>query len=202
MKKLIVALSMVMAFGASAANYKEGVHYQVLKSESFNAPNSVVKIYSVNCPFCYKYELGVIPNMVKNLPEGMTYDAYHITTKPPFGKEKASVIAVAKTLGQDQYKKVKMAYYARYHDQKLKFDTAGEVIDFGINLLGISHSEFDAKLASDSVVALLKQWDQGVEIAKIQGIPALVVDGKYLINTKSITSLTMLDDLVAELAQK
>ncbi len=202
-KKALALSALFLSLSASAANYKEGTHYLDLKENSFKADNQIVKIYSANCPFCYKYEQAVIPNMVKNLPSGMTYDAYHITTKPPFGKEKATVIAVGKVLGDAQYKKVKMSLYARYHDQNKKFSNADEVYEFGAKELGMSKADFMQKAAAPEVKALLKKWDDaGVEVAKIQGIPALVVNGKYLIKTSEIRSMGMLDELIKELAAK
>ncbi len=202
-KKALALSALFLSLSASAANYKEGDHYIDLKDNAFKADNQIVKVYSANCPFCYKYEKAVIPNMVKNLPSGMTYDAYHITTKPPFGEEKATVIAVAKVLGDAQYKKAKMSLYARYHDQHKKFAKSEEVYEFGAKELGLSIADFKQKAAAPEVKALLKKWDDGgVEVAKIQGIPALVVNGKYLIKTSSIRSMDMLDDLIKELSTK
>lgn len=209
MKRLFkTSISAMMLLGACSAgmamasDFKEGKHYLTLGSEAFKADNQVVKIYSTNCPFCYKYEKAVIPNYVKNLPGGVEYDAYHITTKPPFGKEKASVVAVAKTIGAAEYNKVKMAYYKHIHDDKIKFESGEEAVSFGLSAGGISKSDFDQKVKSQEVQSLLAKWDQGVAVAKIKGIPAIVVDGKYLINTQSVTSMKMLDELTAELLEK
>ncbi len=202
-KKSLLALgALVLSCSVSAAKYNEGEHYQLLGDASFNAPNQVVKVYSVNCPFCYKYDKSVTPGMVKNLPDGVTFDAYHITTKPPLGKEKALVLAFAQTQSEKAFKKAKMAYYKHYHDDKIHFDNGDEAIAFGLNAAGLSQADFDAAKNSPEVQALINKWDQGLAVAKIQGIPAIVVNGKYLINTKSIRSMKMLDELVAELAAK
>ncbi|MCG9695375.1 thiol:disulfide interchange protein DsbA/DsbL [Shewanella sp. Isolate11] len=203
LKKLLTVSTLFLSLAATAGDYKEGTHYIDLADKSFKADNQVVKIYSANCPFCYKYEKAVMPNMIKNLPSGMSYDAYHISTKPPFGEEKATVIAVAKVLGDTEYKKTKMALYARYHDKHEKFTNTEEVYDFGAKELNLSKADFMQKAGSPEVKALLKKWDDaGVEIAKIQGIPAIVVNGKYLIKTSSIRSMTMLDELIADLSKK
>ena len=48
--------------------------------------------------------------------------------------------------------------------------------------------------------ALVKAWaDSTYDVAKIQGVPAFVVNGKYLIMTKSIRSLDGMVELVKEL---
>lgn len=203
MKRILtLAAASVLALSAHAADFVEGKHYIDLGESAFKADQQVVKVYSTNCPFCFKYEKAVIPTFEKHLPDGVTYDAYHITTKPPFGVEKAAAVAVAKTLGESEYKAVKMAFYQRLHDQKQKFNDASEVTAFAIDKMGIDQATFNAKANSDEVKALLKKWDQGVAVAKVKGIPAIVVNGKYLIITQSVTSMTMLDDLTAELLAK
>ncbi len=202
-KKSLLALgALVLSCSVSAAKFSEGEHYQLLGDASFNAPNQVTKVYSVNCPFCYKYDKSVTPGMVKNLPNGVTFDAYHITTKPPLGNEKALVLAYAQTKSEKAFKAAKMAYYKHYHDDKIHFANGDEAITFGLKAAGLDKAGFDAAKNSPEVQELLKKWDQGVAVAKIQGIPAIVVNGKYLINTKSIRSMKMLDELVAELAAK
>ncbi|HDS1199130.1 thiol:disulfide interchange protein DsbA/DsbL [Shewanella algae] len=186
-----------------ALDLEEGNHYQVLpESVQFQADKQVTKIFSVNCPFCYKYEKSVIPGMVKNLPSTINYDAYHISSKSPFGAEASEVLAVAKTVGEAKYKAAKMALYAKIHDEKTKFATGDELIRFGLSQAGISQEEFNRLKGTPEVKQLLAKWDQGIAIAKIQGIPALVVNGKYLINTKSIRSMPMLDEMILELSKK
>lgn len=202
MKKSLIAIAatLFLSFGAHAAT--EGVEYQVLPEVAqFNAPNSVIKIYSINCPFCYKYEKAGIPNE-GILPKGVEMDQFHITTKPPFGVEKSQALAIALTKSEADYKKVKTAYYDMYHVKKKKFTSSEATIAHALPLLGMSASEFATASQQPEVKAIMTKWDQGVEVAKIQGIPAITVNGKYLINTKSITSMDMLKSLIAELSQK
>lgn len=202
LKKTIAFAALFLSFATSADTYQEGTHYQALDAAKFNAPNKVVKIYSVNCPFCYKYDKGVIPGMVKNLPSGVTYDDYHIATKPPLGDEKSLVLAYALSQSNDAFKQVKAAYYKHYHDDKARFASGEEAITFGLKAANLKRADFDANKNSPEVQKTLTKWDLGNEVAKIQGIPAIVVNGKYLINTKSIRNMKMLDEMIAELAAK
>ncbi|ABV89333.1 thiol:disulfide interchange protein DsbA/DsbL [Shewanella pealeana] len=203
MKKTLTAIAatLFLSFGAHAAT--EGVEYQVLPEVAqFNAPNQVVKIYSINCPFCYKYEKAGIPND-KLMPAGSTLDQYHITSKPPFGVEKSTALAIAKEIkGEKTFKQLKDKYYDQYHVKKVKFKDADSTIAFTLDTLGMSRAEFDTYAKDPKVKQLMTKWDQGVEVAKIQGVPAITVNGKYLINTKSIRSMDMLKELIAELSAK
>lgn len=203
MKKSLIAVaaSFMLAFGANAAT--EGVEYQVLpESAQFNAPNQVVKIYSINCPFCYKYEKAGIPNE-SLVPAGSTLDQYHITTKPPFGAEKSTALAIAKQIKGDKvFKQLKNKYYDQYHVKKVKFKDSDSTIAFSLDVLGMDRAQFDKYAQDPQVKALIAKWDQGDAVSKIQGIPAITVNGKYLINTKSIRSMDMLKELIAELSAK
>ncbi|MCL1147299.1 thiol:disulfide interchange protein DsbA/DsbL [Shewanella marinintestina] len=203
MKKSLIAIAatLFLSFGANAAT--EGVEYQILpEAAQFNAPNQVVKIYSINCPFCYKYEKAGIPNE-KLLPAGSTLDQFHITSKPPFGVEKSTALAIAKEIKGDKvFKQLKDKYYDQYHVKKVKFKDADSTIAFTLDTLGMSRAEFDKYAQDPKVKQLMTKWDQGVEVAKIQGVPAITVNGKYLINTKSIRSMDMLKELIAELSAK
>lgn len=197
----ILASALLLSFSANAA-FTEGVEFQTLPTEAqFNSPNSVIKIYSINCPFCYKYEKAGIPNN-DILPKGIEMDQFHIKTKPPFGLEKSQALAIALTKSEADFKKVKAAYYDMYHVKKKKFTSSDETIEFALPLLNMSKSEFVTASQATDVKAFMDKWDQGVEVAKIQGIPAITVNGKYLINTKSITSMDMLKSLISELSQK
>ncbi|MDR2790535.1 MAG: hypothetical protein LBB59_06125 [Campylobacteraceae bacterium] len=55
---------------------------------------------------------------------------------------------------------------------------------------------------SEEAKNILSEWEASYEIAKIQGVPAFIVNGKYLIYTKSITSIEKMVELIKELAQK
>lgn len=203
MKKALVSIAatLFLSFGAHAAT--EGVEYQALpKSVQFDAPHQVVKIYSINCPFCYKYERAGIPSK-KSLPQGTSLDQYHLATKPPFGKEKTVALAIAESFKSEAvFKSLKKKYYAQYHVKKQKFKDADSTINFALDILDMSRADFDQYAKKPEVTKLMDKWAKGVKIAKIQGIPAITVNGKYLINTKKISSMKMLEELIAELSAK
>ena len=66
----------------------------------------------------------------------------------------------------------------------------------------MSDADYDKALDSARAQEILKTWDESYDVAKIQGVPAFVVNGKYLIMTKSITSLDGMAQLIEELLKK
>ena len=66
----------------------------------------------------------------------------------------------------------------------------------------MSDADYNKALDSARAQEILKIWDESYDVAKIQGVPAFVVNGKYLIMTKSINSLDGMTQLVEELLKK
>lgn len=49
----------------------------------------------------------------------------------------------------------------------------------------MSRADFEAALKDPAVQETLEKWKAAYDVAKIQGVPAYVVNGKYLIYTKT-----------------
>ena len=101
------------------------------------------------------------------------------------------------------FKKAKDAIYKAYHKKGERW-AAGEdaFLKTGLDAAGISADEFAKNRKNADVQALADAWKPSYDAAKIQGIPAYVVNGKYLIMTKSIRSIDGMVSLIGELAKK
>ncbi|WOT06171.1 thioredoxin domain-containing protein [Shewanella youngdeokensis] len=189
-----LAAALLMTFTVSAA--------EVIEIDTPALDNTVQKVYSVYCPFCYKYEKAVTPNLIKNLPAGTEFQAICLENKGELGVESCEVLAAAATINHKTYKKAKHAMYAAVHDQKLKNvkgSTAvkGDLAAIGLKAAGMSQAEFKAALATPAAQDKLA-YDRTIAltIAKIKGIPAIVVGGNKMIDTSTITSLANLDETI------
>ena len=103
------------------------------------------------------------------------------------------------------FKKAKFAYYKAYHDKKERWGDGKDPEAFlktGLDAAGISKADFEAALNDPQVTGLLANWDASYDVAKIQGVPAFVVNGKYLIYTAKITSIDAMAQLIEELLKK
>ena len=99
--------------------------------------------------------------------------------------------------GRDPYaadamhKKAKFALYKAYHDKKQRWDDGADAFR-ATALRGRRHVQgrFRRQKNDPKVQALVKAWaDSTYDVAKIQGVPAFVVNGKYLLKTASIRSI-------------
>lgn len=89
--------------------------------------------------------------------------------------------------------KAKFAYYAAYHDKKERWSDGKDPAAFiktGLDAAGMSQADFDAALQDPTVQQTLEKWKAAYDVAKIQGVPAYVVNGKYLIYTRVSNPLT------------
>ena len=205
-RKMLVGFcaAVFSAVVAHAAPLKEGTDYTTLKNPLPNAKNTVIEVYSYACPFCFKYS-KFIPEIAKSLPSGATFKPYHLEQKGDYGKVASEIFAVLIVRDQAKgvdilseqagFRKAEEAYFNEYHKKNNRWGGGKNPDSFlqtGLSAAGITKAEFEAGLKDPKVQALLKDWEASYEIATIQGVPAFVVNGKYLIYTKSIASL---DDL-------
>lgn len=214
-KVLLSVSAIAMSLSIANADVKEGTDYVVLKEEIPNAQNTVIEVYSYACPFCYKYS-KFIPEIIKNLPKGVTFKPYHLEQKGDYGKQASQVYAVAmakdKKAGIDindtdksSFQKAEHAYFEQYHAKKNRWKDGKDVDGFlktGLDVAGISLEEFNKALDDADVKAILTEWEASYNVATIQGVPAFIVNGKYLIYTKSISSLQDLESKIQELLKK
>lgn len=96
--------------------------------------------------------------------------------------------------------KAKNALYVAYHKKGERW-TSGEdaFLKTLTDATGLSLATFRAAQHDPQVLALCEVWKESYDVAKIQGIPDYVVNGKYLIMTKNIRGLDQMVDLIKAL---
>lgn len=217
--KSLVVLAMLTGISASAA-VVEGTDYVKLEKPIANAEGTVIKVFSYDCPFCYKYDKAVTKPVMKKVPE-MKFVPYHLATKGVFGKYGSEILAVM--IAKDQaagidllddnsnFKKAKFALYKAYHDKKEKWgndaskpENVEAFYKTALEPVGMTKADVNAAVKDQKIQDILNKWgmDQNSDsymVAKIQGVPAFVVDGKYLIYTKSIKGIDQMANTIKEL---
>ena len=122
----------VAMFGAlSAAAFTEGEDYVKLQKPLPVEQNTLVKVFSYACPFCYKYDKTVTPKVVEKVA-GLKYVPFHLKTKGEYGEAASKIFAVLVVMDEEKgvslldenslFKKAKFAYYKAYHDQKQRLE--------------------------------------------------------------------------------
>ena len=207
-------LAVAMFAGVSASAFTEGEDYVKLEKPLDVPQNTLVKVFSYACPFCYKYDKTVTPKVVEKV-QGLKYVPFHLKTKGDYGEAASKGFAGLITMDEAKgvslfdenslFKKAKFAYYKAYHDKKERWNDGKDEAAFlktGLEAAGVSEADYQKELENPKVKELLSKWDAAYEVAKIQGVPAFVVNGKYLIYTKSISSIDGMAALIEELLKK
>ena len=79
---------------------------------------------------------------------------------------------------------------------------SGRFIAAALGAAGVSDADYDKALASARAQEILKTWDESYDVAKIQGVPAFVVGGKYLLNVQALGSVGAMTEAIKELLVK
>jgi thiol:disulfide interchange protein DsbA len=211
LKGVLCASFLAAAFSASA--FTAGTDYVVLEKPIPNADKTLIKVTSYDCPFCYRYDKRVTGAVVQKLGTAIKFEPYHLEAKAKYGPQASRLFAVLMLKDQASgtpliddkslFMKAKMAYYTAYHEKTERWDGGeNDFLKTGLDAAGMSRAEYDAAAKDPKVEELLQKWKAGNEVAAIQGVPAYIVNGKYLIYTKSIRSENGLTSLIKELSAK
>lgn len=80
---------------ALADNFKEGTDYVRLSKPIASRKNNVIKVFSYDCPFCYRYDIGVDPKAIPMIEKmGMTFEPRHLETKGKYGRTASEFFAM------------------------------------------------------------------------------------------------------------
>lgn len=213
-KKFAAGLAAALCSTVLWAASVEGADYVVLDTPVANASGTLIKVYSYDCFFCYRYDQRVMPALIEKLSGEMKLVDYHLHTKGKYGREASDILAVLWVADIEAkrdpwnkdslYHKAKFALFTAYHDRKERWAAGAEAFMMtALEAAGMSRTEFEKRLKTDEVQALVKAWSETTyDIARVQGIPAFVVNGKYLVKTASVRSVEGLIAAIRELAAK
>jgi len=193
-KALLIAVAMLIApIAAIAADYKEGVHYTVINQGPATAKPEIAEFFSFYCPHCFNFAKTEVPKIKANLPEGVVFKQNHVEfIGKEMGIEMSRAFAVAHQLKVDA--KIEHALFSAIHEKKQHFTNRDDIRKLFI-ANGVEGKDFDAAANSFMVSAQMSQMKRATSNAQISGVPALVVNGKYRVETGAIKSYDELLDI-------
>ncbi len=199
MKKIWLALAgMLLAFSVSAAQFTDGKQYVTLQKPVAGEPQ-VMEFFSFFCPHCYQFErvYHVSDAVKKNLPAETKVTKYHVGF---LGGDLGPVVthawAVAMALGVES--KVTAPIFDGIQKTQTITDPASLKETF-IKAAGISAGDYDAAWNSFAVKALVAQQQKAASDVNLQGVPAIFVNGKYMVNNGGLDTSSM-ENFVADYA--
>lgn len=199
MKKFaLLCFTLVMSSFSQAANFKEGTDYFVV-SKVATAKPEVVEYFSFLCPACYRFE-PLVKNLKATLPNDVAFRKNHTETLGGnVGVAMAQAYGLAKILKNTDVMVPKI--FQAIHVTRLPMANIQDAKPLFMDA-GVSEKKFNAAVKSFKLKRTTDQMRQNTKRFKITGVPTFIINGKYQVNNKKITSAEQFNELVNFLAQK
>ncbi|MFM2477279.1 thiol:disulfide interchange protein DsbA/DsbL [Celerinatantimonas sp. MCCC 1A17872] len=199
MKKLCVLIfALMLPMVASAQAFVEGQNYQVVRQQATAKPQ-VTEFFSLYCPHCYAFE-QIFEKMEKSMPD-VAFKRVHVAfLGGDMGEEMVRAYAVAEVLGVN--KKMVPAFFDAIHVKHTPITSRNDIRQIFIDNGIASGEEFDSAVNSFAVNGLVAQMNKSVEDYQIQGVPTVIVNGKYQVEPSSVSNVGEYISLVKYLAHK
>jgi thiol:disulfide interchange protein DsbA len=181
---LMAVLAGTLGLGIARAEVIEGRDYTVLDPPQHTmSPGKieVVEFFSYGCPPC-----GELHPLLRKWSERLPHDVVVRRVATGFGQRAWTNLAktyYALEATGDLGKLDDALFAAIHHDHQALFDQHN-IMDW-VGAHGVDAQKFAAAMASFGVSSQLGQAEKLVESYKIERLPAIVVNGKYLVNGRS-----------------
>lgn len=199
MKKLFAFFSLIMlSLSAHAAKFNEGEHYKVLDLEASKKP-MVTEFFSFYCPHCNSFE-PIIQQLKQQLPKDAKLQKNHVSFMGgnmglPMSKAYATMIALKV---ED---KMVPVMFNRIHTMNKPPRDEAELRQVFLDE-GVDANKFDAAYNGFAVDSMVRRFDKAFKDSGLSGVPAVVVNNRYLIDAQGINSLDEYFELVNFLLKK
>ena len=196
------ALGTLAAAHALAGGPVEGTHYVRLGQPVATAAQGkieVIEFFWYGCPHCHAFE-PTLNAWVKALPADVAFRRVPVAfSKEPFVAHQRIFYALD-SMGQLGAMHAKV--FSAIHSERQRLDKPAEILAF-MAKNGVDAALFSAAYESFAVQAKVNQATQLAAAYKIDGVPALGVNGRYYTSSSlagsSQNALTVADFLVARL---
>ena len=175
MKKVLMALLMLVSPAAMASTPVEGVNYSVVGFESPGKEKiEVIEFLWYACPHCYDFEPHV-KSWLKTKPEDVEFVRVPATFDRPNVRMHAKTFYALEQMGKPELHDVIMS---AMHDRKQRMNTQEAMENF-LASQGVDSTEFRNMLDSFVVNLKLQEAIKLAEKYQVRGVPSVVVDGQY-----------------------
>ncbi len=210
MKRLIALLfaTLITAFaapGASlAADLQAGRDFTPISPPLPGSKGKieVIEFFSYGCPHCSDFHPLVTPWAAK-LPKDVSFRRVPVSFNRPEWARLARIYYALEATGD--LAKLDAAVFIAIHEQRVVFRTDEAVVSWASGK-GVDGKKFGDALASFSMQSKVQRGDQDATAARIPGVPALVVDGKFLVNNEAAGNfdemLKLTDRVIAKARQE
>ena len=191
LKQLATALIVFFAAGLAQAQPTAGVEYRDLATaQPTDSPGKieVVEFFWYGCPHCYNFEHVVTP-WAKKLPKDVQFRRVPAMFNEEYAQGARAFYAL-EAIGEEE-RLHKALFDAVHTGSRLRVGNEAALTEW-LGKQGVDMKKFAAAYRSFSVEGKLKRAAQLTQAYKIDGVPAMAVNGKYVVNTDNIKSFEQL----------
>ncbi|MCK9382850.1 MAG: thiol:disulfide interchange protein DsbA/DsbL [Sulfuritalea sp.] len=206
MKKLIALLFATLISSFAASSTSLAAELQVGRDfASINPPLAsskgkieVVEFFSYGCPHCSDFH-PMISQWAAKLPKDVSFRRVPVSFNRPEWARLSRIYFALEATGD--LAKLDAAVFQAIHAQRMTFKTDEAVVAWAVSK-GADGKKFGDALASFSMQSKVQRADQEATAARISGVPALAVDGKFLVINEAANNfeelLKLTDSVIAK----
>jgi len=158
--------------------YVEDVHYK--KTEQLLATNSqdkieVVEMFFYGCPHCFNLE-STVEEWKKDLPDNVSFRYVPAVFKDTWAPLAKAYYAMEK---MDLLEKLHAPLFEAIHFEQRRIYTEEAIADF-VAEHGVDRDDFMNAMNSFAVKTAVNKAKKMTDASGISGVPALIVNGKYM----------------------
>lgn len=200
MKRIIALTGLACAIGlanmgAQAANYVAGKDYRVLDNPEKISGDAIIvrEFFWYGCPHCFILE----PHMqtwLKKMPKDVNFVRTPAAMNPVW-EQNARGYYVSEALGVRKRTHLPLFHAINEGNQQI-FDQASQA-KFFVNY-GVPEAKFNSMYNSFAITSKVAQAKKLAQQYQLSGVPAVVVNGKYVVQGQDAT----VTDVVSYLVEK
>ncbi len=191
LKQLFTGLIVLFAAGLAQAQPTAGVEYRALAvAQPTDIPGKieVIEFFWYGCPHCYEFE-PVLEPWVKKLPKDVHFRRVPAMFNDEYARGARAYYALD-AIGQEE-RLHKALFDAIHTGARLRVGDEAALTEW-LGKHGVDTKKFAAAYHSFSVDSELSRAAQLTQAYKIDGVPSMAVNGKYVVNTDNIKSFQQL----------
>lgn len=141
----------------------------------------VIEFFSYGCPHCSDFH-PLVSQWAAKLPKDVSFRRVPVSFNRPEWARLARIYYALEATGD--LAKLDAAVFIAIHEQRVAFRTDEAAVTWAASK-GVDGKKFGDALASFSMQSKVQRGDQEATASRIAGVPALVVDGKFLVNNEA-----------------
>ena len=185
--------ALMLAHGALAADTKfvEGKHYEV-RSNQLTKTKEIREFFSFFCGHCFSLQ-DSFARIEKAFPNAVFAHNPVPMLGGPMGPELQRAYAVAANLGMDKIFTSEL--FESMHRKNIIPRSHAEVVAFAASI-GIPRDRFERDFNSFPMIGKVAEFDRWDTLIKIDAVPELLVNGKYMVTMENISTEQEMIDLI------